>query len=64
MVCHEAAGGGVLIKRGFAFTKETDVHAEKGMVCVDCHAAKDHRIPTGFDPNNWANDGVRVACAD
>lgn len=64
MVCHEAAGGGVLVKRGFAFTKETDVHAMAGMVCVDCHKAQDHRIPTGFDPNNWANDGLRLACAD
>ncbi len=64
MVCHEAAGGGVLVKRGFSFTRETDAHAGKGMVCVDCHAAKGHKIPAGYDPNNWANDGVRVACAD
>jgi len=64
MVCHEAAGGGVLLKRGFSYTKETDVHAAKKMVCVDCHGAKDHRIPTGYDPNNWANDGVRVGCSD
>lgn len=64
MVCHQTAGGGPLIKRGFAFDAEHDVHAAKGMVCADCHKAKDHRIPTGFDPNNWANDGVRVACAD
>jgi hypothetical protein len=63
MICHEAAGGGVLIKRGFAYSKENDVHAAKGMVCVDCHAAKDHRVPTGFDPNNWANDGLRLSCA-
>lgn len=64
MVCHETAGGGAYIKRGFVFTKENDVHAAKGMVCVDCHKSKDHKIPTGFDPNNWANDGVRVACVD
>jgi len=64
MVCHESAGGGVLVKRGFAFTKENDVHAAKGMSCVDCHAAKNHKIPTGFDPNNWASDGLRVSCAD
>ena len=64
MVCHESAGGGVLIKRGFAFNKETDVHAAKGMVCVDCHKAKNHRMPTGFDPNNWANDGLRLSCVD
>ncbi|WP_242395154.1 cytochrome C [Anaeromyxobacter oryzisoli] len=64
MTCHEAAGGGPLIKRGFAFDAAHDAHAAKGMVCVDCHKAKDHKIPTGFDPNNWANDGVRVACTD
>jgi cytochrome c len=64
MVCHESAGGGVIVKRGFSFTKETDVHAAKGMVCVDCHQTKNHRIPTGFDPNNWASDGIRLSCAD
>ena len=64
MTCHETAGGGVLIKRGFAFAKENDAHAAKGMVCVDCHKTRNHKIPTGFDPNNWANDGVRVACTD
>ncbi|MCM0083824.1 cytochrome C [Geomonas sp. Red32] len=64
MVCHEAAGGGYVVKRGFSFTKDTDVHAAKGMVCVDCHKAKHHKIPTGLDPNNWANDGVRISCAD
>ncbi|TWJ33478.1 multiheme c-type cytochrome [Geobacter argillaceus] len=64
MVCHESAGGGVLIKRGFAFTKDTDLHAAKGMVCVDCHKTNGHRIPTGYDPNNWANDGLRLSCLD
>jgi hypothetical protein len=63
MICHEGAGGGPLVKRGFAFDAEHDAHAAKGMVCVDCHGAKDHRIPTGRDPNNWANDGVRLSCA-
>jgi len=63
MVCHEAAGGGVVVKRGFTFTKDTDAHAAKGMVCVDCHSAKKHRMPTGTDPNNWANDGVLISCA-
>lgn len=64
MICHESAGGGVLFKRGFAYDAEHDVHAAKGMVCADCHKAKDHKIPTGLDPNNWANDGIRVACVD
>ncbi len=63
MVCHESAGGGALFKRGFAMTKDADVHAAKGMVCVDCHAVKNHRFPTGKDPNNWANDGVYMTCA-
>jgi hypothetical protein len=63
-ICHEAAGGGYLVKRGFLYTKKTDVHAAKGMVCVDCHKSKDHKSPTGFDPNNWASDGLRISCAD
>jgi hypothetical protein len=63
MTCHEAAGGGPLVKRGFAYDAEHDAHAAKGMVCVDCHKSKDHKVPTGFDPNNWANDGVRLSCA-
>lgn len=63
-VCHEAAGGGYLVKRGFSYAKETDVHAAKGMVCSDCHKGKDHRMKTGFDPNNWASDGLRFSCPD
>lgn len=62
MTCHEAAGGGVLIKRGFAMTPDADVHAAKKMVCIDCHVVKNHKIPTGFDPNNWAHDGLRLSC--
>ncbi|GFE61856.1 cytochrome C [Geobacter sp. AOG2] len=62
MVCHEAAGGGVYIKRGFAFTPANDVHAAKQMGCSDCHKAKDHLFPSGYDPNNWANDGIRLTC--
>ncbi|MFA6955893.1 MAG: cytochrome c3 family protein [Thermoanaerobaculia bacterium] len=64
MVCHERAGGGIYVKRGFEFTKENDVHAAAGMSCVDCHKATNHKVPTGFDPNSWANDGARIACAD
>lgn len=64
MVCHERAGGGIYLKRGFEFTSKNDVHAAKGMTCVDCHKAENHKMPTGFDPNNWANDGLRVGCSD
>jgi hypothetical protein len=64
MVCHESAGGGVLIKRGFAYTPEYDAHAAKGMTCVDCHTVKKHRFPTGYDPNTWASDdGLRLSCS-
>jgi len=62
MVCHESAGGGALIKRGFSMTKNDDVHAAKGLICVDCHAVKNHRFPTGRDPNNWASDGLYMTC--
>jgi nitrate/TMAO reductase-like tetraheme cytochrome c subunit len=64
MVCHESAGGGAFVKRGFVFNKKNDVHAARGMVCVDCHKTVNHKIPTGYDPNNWASDGVRLACSD
>jgi hypothetical protein len=64
MVCHESAGGGIYVKRGFEYTKKNDVHAAKGMTCVDCHKAKNHRMPTGTDPNTWANDGLYVTCND
>jgi hypothetical protein len=63
MVCHETAGGGVLVKRGFAVTAEADVHVANKLACIDCHQVRNHRFPTGYDPNNWANDGVRVSCA-
>ncbi|MFH0783470.1 MAG: cytochrome C [Pseudomonadota bacterium] len=64
MVCHESAGGGALFKRGFSMTKDADVHAAKGLVCVDCHKVKNHRFPTGKDPNNWATDGEYMTCSD
>lgn len=62
MTCHESAGGGVYVKRGFAMTPDADVHAAKKMVCIDCHVVKNHKMPTGYDPNNWAHDGLRVSC--
>ena len=65
MACHEKAGGGALIKRGFDYRPEVDVHAANKMVCVDCHKGKNHHIPTGLDPNNWASDNnERISCTD
>lgn len=63
MSCHESAGGGVMVKRGFAMNADNDVHAAKKMACIDCHVVKNHKFPTGFDPNNWAHDGERVSCS-
>ena len=62
MICHESAGGGVLIKRGLTMTPDVDVHAAKGMDCIDCHKPIKHKFPTGLDPNNWANDGLIMTC--
>ncbi len=64
LVCHESAGGGMYVKRGFLYSKTTDVHAAKEMTCVDCHKVKEHKFPTGYDPNLWASDGLRMSCAD
>lgn len=63
MICHESAGGGVLVKRGFSIDPSKDVHVANKMVCIDCHQVKNHKFPTGYDPNNWAHDGERVSCA-
>jgi len=62
MACHESAGGGALVKRGFSMTKDADVHVSKGMICIDCHQVKNHKFPTGRDPNNWAHDGIYMTC--
>ncbi len=62
MVCHEGAGGGAMIKRGFSMTKDAEVHVSKGIICVDCHQVKNHKFPTGRDPNNWASDGIYMTC--
>ena len=62
MVCHEAAGGGAMIKRGFSMAKDAEVHVTKGIICVDCHQVKNHKFPTGRDPNNWAHDGIYMTC--
>lgn len=63
MICHESAGGGVLVKRGFSIDPKNDVHVANGLACIDCHQVKNHKFPTGYDPNNWANDGIRMSCA-
>ncbi len=71
--CHLNAGGGKLLKRGVDFAPVADkhaeesygdIHAERGMVCVDCHAAPEHLI-YGFAPTLWSRDreDERLTCA-
>lgn len=62
MACHEAAGGGAMIKRGFSMARDMEVHVSKGIICIDCHQVKNHKFPTGRDPNNWAHDGIYMTC--
>lgn len=72
LLCHQNVGGGPLLKRGVDFApvedkhgeaSKADVHADAGMVCVDCHAAQDHKI-LGFSPDLWSRDlpDQRLTC--
>lgn len=62
--CHQNVGGGPMLKRGVDFApvedkhgeaSKGDVHADAGMVCVDCHRSQDHKI-MGFSPDIWSRD--------
>ncbi|NOZ72738.1 MAG: hypothetical protein GXP38_12650 [Chloroflexi bacterium] len=72
--CHLNAGGGTLFKRGLDFAPLAhkhadeslgDVHANNGLVCVDCHRAPQHKT-YGFAPTLWSRDRAdeRLECAD
>ncbi|MBZ4672662.1 MAG: cytochrome [Deferribacteraceae bacterium] len=59
MRCHYTAGGGPLFKRGVDYASDVDVHAAKGLMCVDCHTKRprtDHGMIRGAGLNNWAYD--------
>ena len=70
--CHLNAGGGKLFKRGVDFAPVADkhaneatgdVHADNGMVCVDCHRGQDHKV-YGYAPTLWSRDyEARLTCA-
>ncbi|MCE5262457.1 MAG: hypothetical protein LLG97_02865 [Deltaproteobacteria bacterium] len=62
--CHAFAAGGLNFKHGVVPTAETDVHAAKGIQCVQCHITKDHRIAGGADikAREFLDVGVTVAC--
>ncbi len=69
--CHLNAGGGKLYKRGVDFapvadrhapSSTGDVHADQGMVCVDCHRGEDHKV-YGYAPTLWSRDyQERLTC--
>jgi len=69
--CHINAGGGKLFKRGVDFAPVADkhadeaagdVHADSGMVCVDCHQGQDHKV-YGYAPTLWSRDyEERLTC--
>ena len=69
--CHLNAGGGKLYKRGVDFAPVADkhaqeatgdVHADNGMVCVDCHAGEKHTV-YGYAPTLWSRDHEeRLTC--
>ncbi len=69
--CHLNAGGGKLYKRGVDFAPVADkhaaeatgdVHADNGMVCVDCHAGGEHTV-YGYAPTLWSRDHAeRLTC--
>jgi hypothetical protein len=72
LFCHLNVGGGPMLKRGVDFapvsdkhsdSSQGDVHAEAGMVCVDCHAAEDHKV-AGYGPTIWSRDlpDERLTC--
>jgi hypothetical protein len=60
--CHAFAAGGLNFKHGVIPTKETDVHAAKGMQCVQCHTTKNHKIAGGADIKAQELPDVKVAC--
>jgi hypothetical protein len=60
--CHTAAGGGPNHKHGVIPTKSSDIHISKGLVCVDCHTTKEHKIAGGADIKAQELLDVKVAC--
>ncbi|HWA95775.1 MAG TPA: hypothetical protein VG844_14330 [Terracidiphilus sp.] len=52
-----------VLEDGRVFTKHpADVHAEKGMTCIDCHLASEV-MGDGTSPPH-ENDAIKIACAD
>jgi len=62
--CHAGAGGGPNHKHGVTPTKDSDVHAAKGVVCVDCHITRKHKVAGGADIKAQELLDVKVACSN
>ena len=60
--CHAATGGGLNHKHGVIPTKGSDIHMAKGIVCVDCHITREHKIAGGADIKAQELPVVKVAC--
>lgn len=60
--CHAFAAGGLNFKHGVIPTKDTDVHAAKGISCVQCHTTKNHKIAGGADIKAQELPDVKVGC--
>ncbi len=72
LLCHQNVGGGPMLEGGMGLSpvadthgeaSKDDVHADAGMVCVDCHASQDHKT-LGFSPDLWSRDlpDERLTC--
>ncbi len=62
--CHAFAGGGLNNKHGVTPTEKTDIHVSKGLVCVDCHTVKAHKIAGGADLKALELLDVKVDCSN
>jgi hypothetical protein len=62
--CHASVGGGPNHKHGVTPTRDTDVHVARGLHCVDCHTAKQHRMPGGSDLKMADLPEVKITCTN
>ncbi len=63
--CHEHGLSGY--KRATPYLPETDLHANKGMLCTNCHTVIQHKIARGdYVTDGMANDlpGMDVTCTN
>ncbi|ABM80066.1 cytochrome c3 family protein [Hyperthermus butylicus] len=71
LACHAFSGGGPGFKRPNLdpslmgnVDESIDVHLARGMNCVDCHHAEDHKFPTKSADTWFREDGEVPECTD